>query len=305
MRRARQPGRVPLSAILLIVGAVGCFSVLDSMIKYLAPRYPVPLLVWARYAVQAVAILLWLGMTMRSRLFHTRQPRMQIARGTVVLLSTLCFFNALKYLPLAEATAINYTTPTLVILLSVVVLKERMTLARWAFVVAGAVGTLLVVRPGAAILHGAALLALVGAGFYATFQIMTRKLAAEDPRVTLFYSALCGTVLMTLLLPFVDHDVDMPWPHMLLVGFAGVLGTTGHFLFILAFRHAPASGLTPFTYLQIVWATLLGWALFGQFPDAPALFGMAIIAGSGLLLTWHERRRAHAVAELTEPTAID
>jgi drug/metabolite transporter (DMT)-like permease len=296
---------VPFSAILLIVGAVGCFAVLDSIVKFLAMRYPVPLLVWARYAVQAVAILLWLGPTMRLRLLQTERPRLQIARGTTVLLSSLCFFNALKFLPLAEATAINYTTPTLVILLSVLVLKERMTWPRWGFVAAGMAGMLLVVRPGAAILHGAALLALVGAGFYATFQIMTRKLSAEDPRVTLFYSALCGTVLMTLLLPFVDREVDMPWPHVMLVGIMGMLGTAGHFLFILAFRHAPASGLTPFTYMQIVWATLLGWALFAQFPDVPALAGMAIIAGSGLWLTWHERRRALATAAPPEPTAID
>ncbi len=233
---------MPVSAILLIVGSVGCFAVLDSIVKFLAMRYPVPLLVWARYAVQALAIVLWLGPTMRLRLLRTERPRLQIARGTTVLLSSLCFFNALKFLPLAEATAINYTTPTLVILLSVLVLKERMTWPRWAFVAAGMTGMLLVVRPGAAILHGAALLALVGAGFYATFQIMTRKLSAEDPRVTLFYSALCGTVLMTLLLPFVDRDVDMPWSHVVLVAIMGMLGTAGHFLFILAFRHAPASG---------------------------------------------------------------
>jgi drug/metabolite transporter (DMT)-like permease len=110
---------------------------------------------------------------------------------------------------------------------------------------------------------------------------------------------------MTLLLPFVDREVDMPWPHVMLVGIMGMLGTAGHFLFILAFRHAPASGLTPFTYMQIVWATLLGWALFAQFPDVPALAGMAIIAGSGLWLTWHERRRALATAATPEPTAID
>ena len=149
MSVARSPEHVPLSAILLIVGAVGCFSVLDSIVKYLAPLYPVPLLVWARYAVQAVAIVLWLGPTMRWELLRTRQPAMQVARGAIVLLSSLCFFNALKYLPLAEATAINYTTPTLVILLSVVVLRERMTLPRWAFVAAGALGTIFVVRPGA------------------------------------------------------------------------------------------------------------------------------------------------------------
>ena len=305
MSPSRHAGHVPVSAILLIVGAVLCFAVLDSIVKFMAMRYPVPLLVWARYSVQALAIVVWLGPSMRSRLLHTRQPGLQVARGTIVLLSSLCFFNALKFLPLAEATAINYTTPTLVILLSVVVLKERMTVPRWAFVVAGMAGMLLIVRPGAAILHGAALLALVGAGFYAVFQIMTRKLSAEDPRVTLFYSALCGTVLMTLLLPFVDREVDMPWTHVVLVGIMGMLGTAGHFLFILAFRHAPASGLTPFTYMQIVWATLLGFVLFGQFPDAPALLGMSVIAGSGLLLTWHERRRARALVATAEPTAID
>src|SRR5258705_3021035 len=130
---------------------------------------------------------------------------------------------------------------------------------------------------------------------------MTGKVAAEEPRVTLFYSALCGTLLMTLILPFVDRDVDMPWTHMILVGIMGMLGTAGHFLFILAFRHAPASGLTPFTYVQIVWATLLGWLLFGHFPDVPALAGMAIIAGSGLLLAWHERRRTRVVAATPEP----
>jgi len=302
---ARHPASVPLSAILSIVGAVGCFAVLDSIVKFLAVRYSVPLLVWARYALQAVAILLWLGPTMKTTLVRTSQPWLQVARGTILLCSSLLFFNALKYLPLAEATAINYTTPTLVILLSVVVLKERMTLPRWAFVVAGMAGMLLVVRPGAEILHGGALLALGAAGFYATFQIMTRKLSAEDPRVTLFYSALCGTALLTLLLPFVDLPTNMPWGHVALVGIMGMLGTAGHFLFILAFQHAPASGLTPFTYVQIVWATLLGWMLFGHFPDAPALAGMAIIAGSGLLLAWHERRRARVVAETPEPVAID
>ena len=296
---------MPVSAILMIVGAVGCFALLDSIVKFLATRYPIPLLVWARYAVQAAALVLWLGPTMRSRLLRTGRLRMQIARGTILLISSLFFFNALKFLPLAEATAINYTTPTLVILLSVIVLKERMTWPRWGFVAAGMAGMLLVVRPGAAILHGAALLALGAAFFYATFQIMTRKLSTEDPRVTLFYSALCGTVLMTLVLPFVEYRADVPWTHVALIAIMGVLGTAGHFLFILAFRHAPASGLSPFTYMQIVWATLLGWGLFGQFPDGPALAGMAIIAGSGLLLAWHERRRALASPQVQEPTAVD
>lgn len=305
MSPTRQVAQIPPSAVLLIVAAVGCFTILDSLMKFLAVLYPVPLLVWARYTMQAGVMVLWLARTMGTGLVRSPQPGLQLVRGTILVLSTIFFVNALMRLPLAEATAINYTTPTLVIVLSVVVLKERMTASRWAFVAAGMAGMLLIVRPGAAILHGGALLALGAAGCYAVFQILTRKLRAEDPRVTLFYPALCGSVLMTLLLPFVAHEVDMPWSHMVLVGLTGVFGTAGHFLFILAFQRAPASGLTPFTYMQLVWAMLLGWAIFGQFPDGFALAGMAIIAGSGLLLAWHERRRALALAAPQEPTAID
>ena len=129
-------------------------------------------------------------------------------------------------------------------------------------------------------------------------------LAGEDSRVLLFYPALVGTLMMTALLPWFGIGVDdaldatsrsSPW--------RGVLGTVGHFLFILAFQRAPASALTPFTYMQLVWATLIGWLAFGNFPDAWTLAGMAVIGGSGLLLALHERRRAKGAAP--EPTAVD
>ena len=155
MSPTRRAAPIPPSAILLIVGAVACFTILDSMVKFLAVRYPVPLLVWARYAVQAVAMVIWLAPTMGARpraLAADRGCSSCAARSCSC--SSICFFNALRWLPLADATAINYTTPMLVILLSVVVLKERMTRSRWAFVVAGLAGMLLIVRPGASILHG-------------------------------------------------------------------------------------------------------------------------------------------------------
>ncbi len=299
----RTAANVPLAAIVLIVGAVACFTLLDATVKRLAASYPVPLLVWARYLVQALAMVLWLAPTMGRRLVVSPQPGLQLARGTILVASSVCFVNALRRMPLAEATAINYTTPTLVILLSVLILKERMTPPRWAFVVAGLVGMLLIVRPGAAIFHGGSVFALAGAFFYAAYQIMTRKLAAEDPRVTLFYPALAGSVLMSLVLPFVEMPSGMPWADVALVALTGALGTAGHFLFILAFQRAPASGLTPFTYMQIVFATLVGWAAFGHFPDGAALAGMAVIAGSGLLLAWHERQRS--LAATPEPTAVE
>ncbi len=303
MGRPRPHFHIPVAAVLLIVGAVFCFSLLDACVKFLAQRYPVPLLVWARYGLQAVATVVWLAPKMGMDLVRTPQLGLQLVRGAVLLASSLCFFSALKFLPLADATAINYMTPIVVILLSVAVLKERMTPSRWAFVAVGFFGMLLIVRPGASILRGAALLGLGAASFYATYQLLTRKLAAEDPRVTLFYPALCGAVLMTIVLPFLDHGGAMPWMHMALVALTGALGTLGHFLFILAFQRAPASALTPFTYMQIVWATLLGWIFFGNFPDGFTLMGIAIIGGSGLLLAWHERRKALAALP-EEPTAV-
>jgi drug/metabolite transporter (DMT)-like permease len=250
-------------------------------------------------------MVLWLAPKMGWNLLRTAQPGKQIARGTVLLVSSVCFVNALRFLPLADATAINYTTPILVVLLSVAVLGERMTRARTAFVVAGFAGMLLIIRPGASILHGGALFALAGAGLYAAYQILTRLLRGDDPRVTLFYPALCGTVLMLAALPFLDHSASMPWIDIALIVLTGILGTAGHFLFILAFQRAAASALTPFTYVQLVWAILLGWLIYGQFPDALTLTGIGVIAVSGLLLAWHERRRARGAPVVEEPTAVD
>jgi drug/metabolite transporter (DMT)-like permease len=299
----RAHAHVPPAAIGLIVGAVLCFTMLDATVKHLADRYSIPLLVWARYTVQTLVILIWLLPQMGTGLLRTTRPRMQFVRGAILPLSSLCFFSALKYLPLAEATAINYGTPILVIILAVAFLGERMTRPRIALVLAGMAGMFLIVRPGSVVFQGAALLALGSAVFYGTFQILTRMLAGEDSRVLLFYPAILGTLMMTALLPWLGIDFSMPWRDAALIGVAGVLGTLGHFLFILAFQRAPASALTPFTYMQLVWATLIGWFAFGNFPDAWTLAGMAVIGGSGLLITLHERRRAKGATP--EPTVVD
>jgi drug/metabolite transporter (DMT)-like permease len=128
-------------------------------------------------------------------------------------------------------------------------------------------------------------------------------LAAEDPRVSLFYPALVGVGLMTVVWPWFGAKSDVGLIDVALLLVVGVLGTIGHFLFILAFQRAPASALTPFTYGQLVFATLIGWLAYGDLPDATTFAGMTLIAGSGLFLTWHERRRALLAA--AAPTAVD
>ena len=299
----RAHAHIPPTAVLMVAGAVVCFSITDGIAKTLASRYPVPLIVWARWGFQVLAMVLWLAPKIGKGMLRTQRLGLQVVRGVLLVCSSMLFMTALKYLPLADATALNYTTPAIVVVLAVMFLGERLTLPRMAFVIAGIVGMLLIVQTGAEIFKGASLLALGCAVCYAAYQITTRMLAGEDPRVTLFYPALIGAIIMTCVWPWFGSRIDTNWADVGLLVAIGILGTIGHFLFILAFQRAPASALTPFTFLQVVFATLIGWLVFGDFPDALTLVGMAIIAGSGLLLTWHERRRALLVAP--EPTVID
>ena len=288
-------GQLPVGAILRVVVAVGCFAMFDIGVKHLTQRYPVPFLVWARYVIWAGALLVWLAPTMRLGLVTSCNVRLQLARGAILLCSSLCFVFALRQLPVAEATALNFLAPVLVVAMSATVLGERLTRLRLAFIGAGLCGMLLIVRPGTQVFQGAALLALSTAFLYATFQIMTRKLAGDDSRVTLFFPALVGVLLMTLGLPWFEIPSQVAWVDGALLVGVGLLGTLGHFLLIRAFQRAPASAITPFTYVQLVWATLGGWLAFGNLPDVPTFVGMLLIAGSGLLVALRERALANAM----------
>ncbi len=294
---------VPLSAVLLIVVACACFTTIDVSVKLLTERYPVALVVWARWGVQALVVLALVGPKLRLNLVRTTRLSMHVARGVLLIASSLCFFSALHYLPLAEATALNYTSPILVTLMASWLLRERLTRPRWVFVVAGFVGMLLIVRPGSEMLTPAALLALGAAALYATFQIMTRTLAGENLMVLLMYPSLIGTVLLSLAIPFVRTEGWYPTSDLAAFIGIGILGSLGHLLFIKAFQRASASAIAPFTYAQLVWSTLAGWLVFGTFPDGFALTGIVVIAGSGVVLTWYERRRA--TLPQSEPAAVD
>ncbi len=294
---------MPLAAIALIVAACACFTSIDVTVKHLSQRYPVPLLVWARWGVQAMVMFALLAPTMRWGLVRTTRPGLHLVRGTVLIGSSLCFFTAVKYLPLAEATALNYTSPILVTLLAGWLLDERITLPRWSFAAAGFVGMLLIVRPGTGILDSAAFFALAAAAAYAVYQILTRKLVGEDLRVLLFYPCLCGAVLMSIVVSFEHDDNWYPTSDLALFLGIGIMGSIGHWLFTRAFRLASASAIAPFTYVQLVFSTIAAWALFGTFPDAWALTGMVVIAGSGGVLTWYERWRASLPP--AEPAAVD
>ena len=286
-------GYISPAAVGLVVGSAACFTAIDGIVKYLGLRYSVPLLVWARWGIPAVLIVALLGPKLCLGLLHTPHLKLHVVRGAVLMFSSLCFFAALKGLPLADATGLNYLTPVLVTVMAGWFLREQITWIRWIFVVVGFGGMLLIVQPGSGTLHAASFLALGAAALNATFQILTRKLAGEELVALIFYPSLVGALPMSLAVPFFRNEFSyLTFADALLFIAIGIFGLLGHFLYVQAFQRATASTIAPCTYMQLVWATLAGWLAFGTFPHRWALAGMIVIAASAVMLTWYERRRA-------------
>ena len=296
-------GQRPLLGIALVVLAVSCFASMDSAVRYLGGLLPVLLILWARYSFQAVSMALWLGLqTLRGRpgMFRAAHPKFQAVRGLLLLATSAMSFYGVQAMPVPEFTAINMLTPVLVTVLAAMVLKEPVSRLRWALVMGGFSGALIVIRPGSGLFGWAVLFPLAGALFYAAFQTLTARLAAlENPITTHFYTGLFGTALLTILIwlgPFTLMPILAMAPawQLGLLLLIGLLGTTGHLFLILALGHAPTGTLMPFVYLQIVVAAAIGWVVFNHAPDGYAWLGMAVLAGCGALSAWLNVRVAQA-----------
>jgi drug/metabolite transporter (DMT)-like permease len=285
---AAHPLRYALPLFLL---AGLCLSSLDATAKWLLRDHGLLIVVWARYFGQMLVVTPFARAAAGPGFWRTSRLQLQLMRSALLLGATLCFFGGLAYLPLAEASAITFLAPVFVVLLSGSILHEHPSRWRWITAITGFVGVLVVLRPGSAVFHPAALLMVGMALCNALYNLYTRKLADENPHTSLFYSALLGTVGLSLFLPFA---LPAAWPPLPVVGLfllLGLLAGLGHFCLINALNRAPAAMMTPFSYLQMIWATSYGYMLFGQLPDAFSLVGMAIIVGSGIALAAHEQYR--------------
>lgn len=277
-------------ALPLVLMAGLCFSTLDATAKYLIQDHPLFLVVWARYAGQFLVVIPIAWQRAGPGFWRTRHLRLQLLRSMCLVSATACFFGGLRFLPLAEGSAISFLAPMFAIVLSGPVLGERPTRARWIAATAGFAGILVLVRPGSAVFHPATVL-LVGAAISnALYQLLTRRLPNDSPYTTLFYTAFAGTVVLTAGLPFSEPPAPTMRDALFLV-LLGLLAGVGHWMFITAFLRAHATLLAPFTYVQMVWATAYGWLVFDHLPDRLSAIGMAIIVASGLGLVLHERRR--------------
>jgi len=269
-----------------------CLSSLDATAKYLVRDHALFLVVWARYAGQMLVVTPFAWRRAGASFWRTRRPALQLLRSGALLTATICFFGGLRYLPLAEASAVTFLGPVFVLALSGPLLDERPNRARWIASLAGFAGILILVRPGSAIFHPAALLLVLAAFCNALYFVTTCKLADESTYTTLFYSALVGTVGLSFALPW-QLEAEAPGlSHGALFLLLGLFAGVGHWFVISAYQLAPASMLTPFSYLQMIWATLYGLAIFGQLPDRWSALGMAIIVASGVGLAVQERPRS-------------
>ncbi|HZS81552.1 MAG TPA: DMT family transporter [Stellaceae bacterium] len=271
--------------ILLMVLTGALYVGGDATAKVLMRRYPVGEVVWGRFAFHLLLLLPLLAMR-GGGFLRTQRPRLQLTRSLCQIGSTVFFFLAIAVLPLATATTIAFAQPLLITILSVPILGERVGPRRWAAVVAGFVGVVVIIRP-VGVVQWAALLPLGTAAASAFYQIATRLVARADPvQVSLFYTALGGAIVASLALPFFWQAPDPSgWALMALTG---TLSGAGHFCIIHAYQRAPASVLAPFTFMQLLWATGLGFALFGDLPDGWTLLGALIIVGSGLYVFYRE-----------------
>ena len=275
--------------VLWMIVAMFFFVTMDSIAKELVKTHHVVQVVWGRYFFQVAALAMVLAPRLR-RLMVTTHLRLQLMRSVLLLATTALYFSGLQFVPLAEASSVMMVSPLVVTALSVPLLREHVGLRRWSGVVIGFLGALVIIRPGGDAVQVAALLPLAAACCYGVYQISTRFLShSESILTTLCYSALFGCIFMSGVVPFFWTPLSpLQWSLLLVAGIAGCLG---HFALIKAFSLAEAAAIAPFTYSNLVWATLYGFIVFGEWPDNWTFLGAAIIAGSGLYIYHREQVR--------------
>ncbi len=278
-----RPADAPLRGVLMMCFAVACFATMNGFVKELrVQELPLMVIIWGRYFFHTILVLL---------LFPRRIPMLlsgsdkglQLVRSVLVLLATACMFTAVGFMPLADAVAITFIAPLLITALSVPLLNERVGLRRWIAVIIGFAGMLVIVRPGGGLFQPAALLPIGVTVFYALYQIITRVISHRtDPINTVFYTAIVGGVCMSLILPFFwQPPTGEQW---LLLVVVGLLGGLGHWAIIMAYQRAEAPLVAPFAYTELIWASLMGIALFRDFPDVWTIVGAGVIAASGIYI---------------------
>ena len=278
-----------LAPLFMILGML-LVPVMDGTAKLLVRDYPVLQVVWGRYFFHLLTLLPLFFIFGERLSFKPAKIKLQTIRALFLLGDTALFFAALSFIPLANGKAVFFVAPLIMTALAPFILSEKVGWHRWGAVLVGFSGTLFILQPEADGQWLGYLLAFGSAAFYAVYLLLTRKLrSAASPLNTLLFTAMVGTVIMTVLLPFDWRTPDLTgWLLMLATG---ILGTLSHFFIIKAFEGGDASHLAPFTYSEIISATIFGVIVFGHFPGTSTWIGISIVMASGLYILKRERNR--------------
>lgn len=261
------------------------FPVMNGLAKLLAETYSFEQVVWARTLSHLILVLIVLVPKYGISIVFTNRPSLQLLMSFMLLASTFVFFAGIQYISVVKAASITFTAPLIVVLLSSRLLGEKVTRERIAGVVVGFVGVLVVIRPGTELFQWASLLIVASATFYALYQIMLRRVATIDrPETSVVYSALVGSVLMSLLVPFHWKNPDSLQDVLLLCSL-GALGALGHYCVAKAMTYAPANFVSPFNYWQMVGSVFVGYWLFNDIPDTFTWLGSFLIIAAGVYVS--------------------
>ncbi len=287
----------PLLGITLMIGAMLLFPYLDVCAKFLGQwGIPVIEIVWARLFFGMVFTAPMLVVKEGVQALKPRDPKINALRGFTLVISTMMFFGALKFLGIAETLSIYFVQPLFITALAPWVLKEKVGLSRWIAVAIGFVGVLIIIRPGYLELNPGVFLAFGSGLGSAITLLLTRKLAGSSSALAnTFYTSLFGSIFAGLaLIPFWQTP---SLNEVLLMLLMSTIGTTANFLTVLAMQFAEASLLAPFGYTEMINAVLGGWLFFGDFPDSWTFVGVAVLIACALYISIRERGVASTAPE--------
>ena len=278
-----------LIGISLMLTAMAVLPFLDAIAKYLGQQgVPVLQIVWARLFIGAFLTMPFALRLAGPRGLIPNMPAMHLVRAALMIAATGFFFAALHYQSIADTLAIFFVQPLVITLLSPLVLGEQVGIRRWVAVVIGFIGTLIIIRPGFQHITPGVPLALGSGSCLAIYLLLTRRISGSAPAmVTTFYTSLMGAIIMSVIVLFVWQT---PTPSQLVLFILlSAIANGGHFLIIRAYDYAEASLLAPLAYSEIIMATVLGWYLFGDFPDAWTFLGVGILIACAIYISWRER----------------
>ena len=272
-----------MKAILLNLSAWVMLPIMDGFAKYLSSSIPILQITWSRYFFTVVIALPIMFFFFRKNLKPSNKPKLQFIRGLLLFFANILFFYSISIISLSKALTLAFIAPLIVTILSPVLLNEKVGFKRWAAVITGFIGSIIVLRPGFVEINLATISAL-GTGFlYGIYLIVTRKLHNSDhPLLTLLITGIVGAVIGSTIMPVVwVQPTLIEWYMMFAIGF---FASIGHLLLILSLRYADASKLAPFGYFEIITNIIIGYYFFNHFPDTWTFLGLFVIISSGIYI---------------------